>query len=35
MPDDIIQVVNDMGKQEGMPNGIQFYDIHQESTFVD
>ena len=35
IPDDVIQVVNDMGKQEGMPNGIQFHNINQESTLAD
>ena len=35
MPDDVIQVVNDMEKQVGMPNGIQFHNIHHESTLVD
>ena len=35
MPDDVIEVVNDMGKQEGMPNGIQFHNIHHKSTLAD
>ena len=35
MPDNVIQVVNDIGKQEGMPNRIQFCNIHQESTLAD
>ena len=28
MPNDVIQVVNDMGEQDGMLNGIQFCNIH-------
>ena len=35
MPDNIIQVVNDMGIQEGMPSGIGFRNIHHESTLSD
>ena len=35
MPDGVIDVVNDMGKQEGMPNRIQFCNIHHESTLAD
>ena len=35
MPDNVIKVVNDMGKQERMPNGIQFRNIHHKSTLVD
>ena len=35
MSDDVIQVVNDMGEQDGMPNGIQFCNICHESTLVD
>ena len=35
MPDNVIQVVNDMGIQEGMPSGIQFRNIHHESTLAD
>ena len=35
MPDDVIQVVNDMGEQDGMPNRIQFCNIHHELTFAD
>ena len=35
MPDNVIEVVNDMGKQEGMPNGIQFHNIHHKSTLAD
>ena len=35
MPDNVIQVVNDMGEQDGMPNGIKFRNIHHESTLAD
>ena len=35
MPDDVIKVVNDMGRQERMPDGIQFHNIHHESTLSD
>ena len=35
MPDGVIQVVNDMGEQDGMPNGIEFCNIHHESTLAD
>ena len=35
MPDNLTQVVNDMGKQEGMPNRIQFCNIHHKSTLAD
>ena len=30
--EDIVEVVNKMGKQEGMPDGTQFHTIHHEST---
>ena len=29
MPDDVIEVVNEVGKQEGMPNGIEFLNINK------
>ena len=32
MAEDIAIVVNDIGKEEGMPDGIQFHNIHHEST---
>ena len=35
MPDDVIKVVNDMGIQDKMPFGIQFHNIHHESTLSD
>ena len=35
MPDNIIKVVNDMGKQEGIPNRIQFRNIHHKSIIAD
>ena len=34
MPDDVIQVVNDMGIQDGMPSGIEFHNIHHELTLA-
>ena len=35
MAEDVVKVVNKMGKQEGMPDGIQFHSIHHESTLSD
>ena len=35
MPEDVIQVVNEMGRQEGMSNGIHFCNINKESTLSD
>ena len=35
MPEDVIQVVNDMGEQDDMPNGIQFCNTYHESTLAD
>ena len=35
MPDDVIEVVNDMGIQDGIPSGIEFRNIHHESTLAD
>ena len=35
MPDNVINVVNKMGEEEGMPNGIHFRNIHKESTLDD
>ena len=35
IPEDIIQVVNNMGKQEVTPDGIQFRNIHHESILLD
>ena len=35
MPDNIIEVVNDLGRQDGMPSGIEFRNIHHESTLAD
>ena len=35
MPKDVVKVVNEMGKQEEMPDGIQFHDIHHKSTLSD
>ena len=33
--EDIVKVVNEMGKQEGILDTIQFYNIHHESTLSD
>ena len=35
LPEDVIQVVNEMGRQEGMPDGIQFHNKDKESTLSD
>ena len=35
MPDGVIQVVNDMRIQDGMPSGIEFRNIHHKLTLVD
>ena len=35
MAEDIVEVVNEMGKQEGIPDKIQFHNIHHESTLSD
>ena len=35
MAEDVVEVVNEMGKQEGMLDGIQFHNIHHESTLSD
>ena len=35
MAEDVVKVVNEMGKQEGMPDGIQFHNIHHKSTLLD
>ena len=35
MAEDVVEVVNEMGKQEGMPDGIQFHNIHHKSTLSD
>ena len=35
MPDNVIKVVNVMGKQDKMKNRIQFHNIHHESTLSD
>ena len=35
MPEDVIQAVNKIGRQEGMPDKIQFRNIHKESTLLD
>ena len=29
MAEDIVTIVNDIGNKEGMPDGIQFYNIHE------
>ena len=35
MPDNVFQLVNDMGIQDGMPSEIEFRNIHHESTLAD
>ena len=35
MAEDIVAVVNKMGEREGMLDGIQFHNIHHESTLLD
>ena len=35
MPDNVIEVVNDLGEQDDMPTRIEFRNIHQESIFAD
>ena len=35
MAEDIITVVNDIGKEEEMPGGIQFHNIHHESILFE
>ena len=35
MAEGIVVVVNEMGKQEGMPDRIQFHNIHHKSTLSD
>ena len=35
MAEDIVTLVNEMGEREGMPGGIQFQNIHYESTLSD
>ena len=35
MPDDVIQVVNDLGEHDDMPTGIEFRNMHKESTISD
>ena len=35
MPDNIIEVVNQMGEDDGSPDGIVFCNIHKESTVED
>ena len=35
MPDDVIEAVNELGRLEGIPNRIEFLNIHKESTLSD
>ena len=35
MPDNLIEVVNQMGEDDGSPDGIVFYNILKESTIDD
>ena len=34
-PGDVIEAVNEIGRLEGMPNGIEFLNIHKKSTLSD
>ena len=34
MPEDVIEVVNDLGIQDGIPSGIEFRNLHHESTLA-
>ena len=35
MPGDVIKVVNNLGEQDDMQTGIEFHNIHHESTLSD
>ena len=35
IPDDVIEIVNNLGEQDDMPTGIKFRNIHHESTLAD
>ena len=35
MPDDVIEVVNQMGEDDGSTDGIVFFNIHKESSVDD
>ena len=35
MAEDVVEIVNNVDKQEQMPGSIQFHNIHQEPTFSD
>ena len=35
MAEEVVKVVNEMGKRKGMPDKIQFHNIHHESTLSD
>ena len=35
MSDNVIDILNKMGEDKGMPNGIHFCNIHKESTLDD
>ena len=35
MPEDVIDIVNKLGEEEGVPDGIQFLDVHGKATLMD
>ena len=35
IPQDVIDLVNEMGEQEGIPDGIQFLNVHGKATLMD
>ena len=35
MAKSVVKVVNNIGKQEGIPDGIQFHNIHHKPTLSD
>ena len=35
MPQDVIDIVNKLGEEEGVPDGIQFLDVHGKATLMD
>ena len=35
MAEEVVKVVNNIGKQEGMSDSIQFHNIHHKSTLSD
>ena len=35
MPEDVIDVINTLGEQEGVPDGVQFLDVHGKATLME